>query len=148
MESEKLTINQYQKVSFDFALGDIIYDPYPISDRGQQLDLTQDKCQLLPDRILLNFELLTPLLRDHVKAWISFACKKYANVSLSNHFNILKKIQIHDATSEDEISECIENKAQAAIVFYCAVRAFVSDAKLQTNARLGVIVQSPQAAAT
>lgn len=89
----------------------VVYDPYPVSQSGQNLDLTQDKVKLSPDRILLNFELIDPVLREHVKAWISFACKNYSNISLSNQFKLLKKLSLKkDSKNEDAICESIDGQ--------------------------------------
>jgi Site-specific recombinase XerD len=110
MQPNVISFDHYIKVTFESTFGEIVYDPYPISDNGQQLDLTKNKCHLLPERILLNFELIHPFLREHTKAWISFACKKYAHVSLSNHFNLLKTFQFDDINNEAEIAESIERQ--------------------------------------
>lgn len=95
--------------TFKFSDAEIVYDPYPVSQSGQQLDLTQSKCHLQPERLLLNFDLITPMLREHVKAWIAFACKKYANLSLSNQFDLFKMFTFSDKHQDDgDISERID----------------------------------------
>ena len=96
---------------FEFSDVEIVYDPYPVSQSGQQLDLTQSKCHLHPERSLLNFDLITPMLREHVKAWVAYACKKYANVSVLNHFNLLKMFNLSKSlNSDDDIGTQIDNQ--------------------------------------
>ena len=45
-------------VSFGQSDEQFTYDPYPITQTGQKLDLTYSQCHLQPERILLNFELV------------------------------------------------------------------------------------------
>jgi hypothetical protein len=104
---------QLTKVSYESIDRVVVYDPFPVSQSGQLLDLTQTKCKLLPERVLLNFELVDPLLREHAKAWVSFACKKYANISISNHFNVIKALTISDSSGDEEsIQEQIDQQVR------------------------------------
>lgn len=99
--------------SFEFSDVQIVYDPYPVTQSGQQLDLTKSQCHLHPERILLNFDLIHPLLREHVKAWIAFACKKYANVSLSAQLKLLKMFNFpKNIADEHDISERIDEQVR------------------------------------
>lgn len=96
-------------VSFEQSDAQFAYDAYPITQTGQKLDLTQNKCHLYPERILLNFDLVHPLLREHAKAYIADACKRYANISLSNHFRLLGEFSFNDdVTSEEDVADSIE----------------------------------------
>lgn len=106
-----LSDTQLTTVGFDKSDKEIVYDPYPISQNGQPLDLTKTKIHLLPERIPINFELIDPILREHAKAWISFACKSYSNFSLMNHWKFFKKLEVGDeAKNESEIEETIEQQ--------------------------------------
>jgi integrase len=95
-------------VSFEQSDAQFAYDAYPITQTGQKLDLTQNKCHLHPERILLNFDLVHPLLREHAKAYIADVCKRYANESLYNHFKLLGQFSFNDSvTSEEDVAESI-----------------------------------------
>jgi hypothetical protein len=108
LSQERLTT-----ASFKFLDSEIVYDPYSVTQNGQQLDLTKNKCHLLPERLLLNFELIDPMLREHVKAWVAFACKGYANVSISNQFNLLKIFNLTaNFNNQDDISELIDKQVR------------------------------------
>lgn len=72
------------QVEYEGSSEQIIYDLAPRSQENQVLDLTSDNIHLLPERVPLNFKLIDPILVHHVKAWVSYACKKYANVTISN----------------------------------------------------------------
>lgn len=100
--------------TFAFTETEIIYDPYPVTQNGQMLDLTQSKCHLLPERTLLNFDLIHPLLREHAKAWVAYAVKKYASVSVFTQFNSLKIFDLSDnLENEDDIGESIDGQVRA-----------------------------------
>lgn len=104
---------QLTTVSFESSDKEIVYDPFPISQSGQPLDLTQTKLHLLPERLSLNFELVDPLLREHVKALVSFACKKSANISIYNQFNIIKTLRLSGSHGDEEsIQELIERQVR------------------------------------
>ena len=108
-----LSDTQLTTVGFDKSDKEIVYDPYPISQNGQPLDLTKTKIHLLPDRLLLNFELVDPLLREHVKALVSFMCKKRENITVFNQFNIIKTIKLDGSYGdEDSIQEQIETQVR------------------------------------
>ncbi|CUS47492.1 MAG: phage integrase family protein [Idiomarinaceae bacterium HL-53] len=100
------------KASFESIDEEIIYDPYPITETGQRLDLIQNKCQLLPERLLLNFEHIHPYLREHVKAWISYACKKYANESLYNHIQQMKVFKFDGEAGQEAVAESLEKQVR------------------------------------
>lgn len=100
------------KASFPSIDEEIVYDPYPITETGQHLDLTQDKCQLVPERCLLNFESIHPYLREHVKAWVSYACKKYANNSIYNHIQWMKFFKFDEEASREAVAESIEKQVR------------------------------------
>lgn len=109
-----LSKERLARASFEFSDVEIFYDPYPITQNGQILDLTQSKCHLLPERILLNFDLVHPLLREHVKAWIAYAVKIYANESIHNHFKQLRLIDVSGSfQNEDDLAECIDSQIRA-----------------------------------
>lgn len=98
-------------VSFGQSDEQFTYDPYPITQTGQKLDLTYSQCHLHPERILLNFELVHPVLREHAKAYIADACKRYSNESLGNHFKLLAGFRFNDdLVAEEEITTCIEDQ--------------------------------------
>lgn len=106
-----LSNERFARATFEFSDVEIVYDPYPVTQSGQQLDLTQSKCHLHPERLLLNFDLIHPILREHVKAWIAFACKKYANPSLSNQFDLFKMFTFSDKLlDEEDIGERIDQR--------------------------------------
>jgi hypothetical protein len=106
LSQERLT-----SVSFEFSDCEFVYDPYPTTQNGQQLDLTQSKLHLLPERTSINFDLISPLLREHFKAWLSYACKSYANNSIENHFRLFKKLILKETLrNEGDISERIDEQ--------------------------------------
>ena len=108
-----LSDTQLTTVSFDQSDREIVYDPYPVSQNGQPLDLTKTKIHLLPERLSLNFELVDPLLREHVRALVSFACKKRANISIYNQFNIIKTLRLSGSHGDEEsIQDLIERQVR------------------------------------
>ena len=106
LNTEKIATALFEQIDAQFS-----YDPYLITQTGQQLDLTKNKCQLTPERFSLNFELVHPLLRQHAKAYVSYACKKYANDSIRNHFRLLAEFTfLDDLSSEEDVSESVEKQ--------------------------------------
>lgn len=100
------------KASFESIDEEIVYDPYPITETGQRLDLTLNKCQLIPERRLLNFEHIDPYLREHFKAWISYACKKYSNESLYVQHQLMKRFKFNENSSQEAVSGSLENQVR------------------------------------
>mgnify|MGYP006201670013 FL=1 len=110
-----VSLNQEQivTVSFEQSGSQFSYDPYPITQTGQKLDLTKNQCHLNPERISINFELVHPLLREHTKAYLSDACKRYANISLLNHFRLFIEFSFNDdVTSEEDLSDSVIQQMQ------------------------------------
>lgn len=62
MPTKKLDKNEIMLVQID-QHPQFSYDPYPVSQSGQQLDLTQSKVVLEPERETLFFEKISPQLR-------------------------------------------------------------------------------------
>jgi integrase len=84
------------------------YDPFPISQSGQQLDLTQDRIILLPERETIFFDKISFQLREHARAWISYACHRYSNYAIYTHHHLWRLLTITDDISEELVDEKIQ----------------------------------------
>ncbi|WP_223930188.1 hypothetical protein [Aeromonas caviae] len=71
MPTKKLDKNDIMLVQID-QHPQFAYDPYPVSQSGQQLDLTQSKIVLEPERETISFDKIPHQLREHTRAWISY----------------------------------------------------------------------------
>lgn len=85
------------------------YDPFPISQYGQRIDLTQDKVVLLPERETIFFDKIAYQLREHARAWISYACHRYSNYAIYSHHHAWRLITIIDNLSEEDITDNINS---------------------------------------
>ena len=104
MPTKKLDKNDIMLVQIDqhprFA-----YDPYPVSQSGQQLDLTQSKIFLEPERETIYFDKIPHQLREHARAWISYACHIYSNYALFSHYKCWRLLNIPDDIAAEDIAE-------------------------------------------
>jgi integrase len=98
-----------RQVTFESLSEQIVYELNPQSQEKQVLDLALDSIHLNPERISINFSLVDPKLVHHVKAWMSSACKKYANRTIYNVFNIVSKNLVVGECKADEIEEKIQD---------------------------------------
>lgn len=71
MPTKRLDKNEIMLVQID-QHQQFSYDPYPTSQSGQQLDLTQDKLVLVPERETIFFNKIPHQLREHARAWMSY----------------------------------------------------------------------------
>ncbi|MCC2607714.1 site-specific integrase [Planctobacterium marinum] len=109
-QPSRLTTDNFVSLSFENGLFKNAYDPFVISKAGQELDLTEDKLRLLPEKLSINFLLVAHPLQEHFKAWFSASCKKYANYTLFRFLNLFAAIDIPaNLNGPEEISEAIEN---------------------------------------
>lgn len=107
MPTKKLDKNEIMLVQID-QHPQFSYDPYPVSQSGQQLDLTQSKVVLEPERETLFFEKISPQLREHARAWISYACHIYSNYALFSQQHCWRLLKIPDDTVAEDIAEKIQ----------------------------------------
>ncbi|AMJ96871.1 hypothetical protein AVL55_00970 [Alteromonas macleodii] len=71
LNSENVLLVEYAECQ-----DNVVYELTPESQEGQILDLNHDVISLHPERLSINFNLLDPIIVHHVKAWISYACKR------------------------------------------------------------------------
>ncbi|MGL5523611.1 MAG: tyrosine-type recombinase/integrase [Aeromonas veronii] len=107
MPTKRLDKNEIMLVQID-QHQQFSYDPYPISQSGQQLDLTQDKLVLVPERETIFFYKIPHQLREHARAWISYACHIYSHYALFTQHNAWRQIDIPEGTSEEDTAEIIQ----------------------------------------
>ncbi len=107
MPTKRLDKNEIMLVQID-QHQQFSYDPYPTSQSGQQLDLTQDKLVLVPERETIFFNKIPHQLREHARAWMSYACHIYSNYALSSHHHVWRQLEIPEGTSEEDIAESIQ----------------------------------------
>lgn len=107
MPTKRLDKNEIMLVKID-QHQQFSYDPYPISQSGQQLDLTQDKLVLVPERETIFFYKIPHQLREHARAWMSYACHIYSNYALFTQHNAWRQLEIPEGTSEEDIAESIQ----------------------------------------
>lgn len=107
MPTKRLDKNEIMLVQID-QHQQFSYDPYPISQSGQQLDLTQDKLVLVPERETIFFYKIPHQLREHARAWMSYACHIYSNYALFAQHNAWRQLEIPEGTSEEDIAESIQ----------------------------------------
>lgn len=101
--------DQILVASFELAEERITYDPKSKSQADQWLDLTCNSLHLLPERIHINFSKVDPIILHHVKSWISYACKKYANETINNVFNLISRtIKLDNCETNEEVEEKIQ----------------------------------------
>lgn len=104
MPTKKLDKNDIMLVQID-QHPQFAYDPYPVSQSGQRLDLTQSKVVLEPERETLFFDKISPQLREHARAWISYACHIYSNYALFSHQHCWRLLNIPDDIAAEDIAE-------------------------------------------
>lgn len=107
MPTKRLDKNEIMLVQID-QHQQFSYDPYPISQSGQQLDLTQDQLVLVPERETIFFNKIPHQLREHARAWMSYACHIYSNYALFKHHHVWRQLDIPEDTSEEDITENIK----------------------------------------
>lgn len=103
LNSENVLLVEYEECQEN-----VVYELAPKSQEGQILDLNLDVISLHPERLSINFTLLDPMIVHHVKAWISYACKKYSNQTLFNVFTIINRTLI--------IGECDSSEVEGKII--------------------------------
>jgi hypothetical protein len=74
MPTKKLDKNDIMLVQID-QHPQFAYDPYPVSQSGQQLDLTQSKIVLEPERETISFDKISPIKRTY--PCMDFLCFSY-----------------------------------------------------------------------
>ena len=107
MPTKKLDKNDIMLVQID-QHPQFAYDPYPVSQSGQQLDLTQSKIVLEPERETISFDKIPHQLREHTRAWISYASHIYSNYALHSHHECWRLLSIPDDIAAEDIAEKIQ----------------------------------------
>lgn len=107
MQIKKLDKNEIMQVQTGL-LQQFAYNPFPISQSGQKLDLTQDRITLMPERETIFFDKISHQLREHARAWIAYACHRYSNYAIHAHHNVWRLLEITDNTPEELIDESIQ----------------------------------------
>jgi len=102
LNSENVLLVEYAECQ-----DNVVYELTPESQEGQILDLNHDVISLHPERLSINFNLLDPIIVHHVKAWISYACKRYSNQTLFNVFTIINRTLIIGDCRSSEVEEKI-----------------------------------------
>ncbi|MGO0308419.1 tyrosine-type recombinase/integrase [Endozoicomonas acroporae] len=92
---------------------DFSYDPYPVSQDNHRYDLTQDRIVLKSIRVSVSFASISPFIKDHVKAFVSFLFLSYAEKSVDGYVARIKRhIKIKSMNSsgvEDELRDLYFN---------------------------------------
>ncbi|WP_348689089.1 tyrosine-type recombinase/integrase [Aeromonas bestiarum] len=107
MPTKRLDKNDIMLVQID-QHPQFAYDPYPISQSGQLLDLTQSKIILEPEREAIFFDKIPHQLREHVRAWISYASHVYSNYALFSYYTCWRLLTISDGITAEDIAETIQ----------------------------------------
>lgn len=107
MPTKKIDKNEIMLVQI-YQHQQFFYDPYPISQSGQQLDLTQNKIVLEPERETIFFDKISHQLREHVRAWISYASHIYSNYALLAHYRAWCRLEIPEGALEKDIADNIQ----------------------------------------
>ena len=108
---EGLLVNRIQVDDEEYQ---IVYDPHPISQRGDNYDLTCNRIVLQDEHVGLNFEKLPDALRPHILSYVSYSLSRNAEVTIANKFFLLVSL-FRGLDADDDIEDAIKQRCIAAL---------------------------------